>query len=181
MPAAFATFPETLAESLARRSSHRRPPATETAPPEQETAAGKATGQQGRRQAGSAPRKRQATEQGTTPRHKAINNGHRAHSGGGIYRNSAQNKTPRRAVKVANRAYCRKAAGIHQKQRKTPHSVSHAGQCYFWSFARSSSSRTGCNRIYNKINGGTSSRGNCSTYAGAGQAKVKRRAVVVLV
>ena len=59
---------------------------------------------------------------------------------------------------MANRAYSRKAAGIHQQQKKTPHSVSHAGQCYFWSFARSSSSNTGCNRIYNKINGGTSFR-----------------------
>lgn len=82
---------------------------------------------------------------------------------------------------MENRGYSRKAAGIHQKQRKTPHSVSHAGQCYFWSFARSSSSRMGCNRIYNKIKGGTSLHGNCSTYAGAGQAKVNRRAVVVLV
>lgn len=53
-------------------------PATETAPPEQGTASDKATGEQGRRQAGSAPRKRQAAEQRTTPRHKAINNGHRA-------------------------------------------------------------------------------------------------------
>ena len=82
---------------------------------------------------------------------------------------------------MANKAHSRKAPGIHREQKKTPHSVSHAGQCYFWSFARSSSSRTGCNRIYNKINGGTSLHGNCSTYAGAGQAKVNRRAVVVLV
>ena len=82
---------------------------------------------------------------------------------------------------MANKAYSRKAAGIHREQKKTPHSVSHAGQCYFCSFARSSSSRTGCNRIYNRIIVGTSSHGNCSTYAGAGQAKVKRRAVVVLV
>lgn len=91
-------------------------------------------------------------------------------------------KTPCRRIKMANRAYSRKAPGIHREQRKTPHSVSHAGQgCYFCSFARSSSSNTGCSRIYNKINGGTSLHGNCSTYAGAGQAKVNRRAVVVLV
>lgn len=58
----------------------KQPPealATEIAPPEQGTAAEKATGARGRRQAGSAPRKRQFTEQGTTPRHKAINKGHR--------------------------------------------------------------------------------------------------------
>ena len=37
-------------------------------------------------------------------------------------------KTPYRCGKMANRAYGKKAAGIHQKQRKTPHSVSHAGR-----------------------------------------------------
>lgn len=37
-------------------------------------------------------------------------------------------KTPYRRVKMANEPYSRKAAGIHQKQRKTPHSVSHAGR-----------------------------------------------------
>lgn len=62
----------------APRTAKQPPEATETAPPEQGTAADKATGEQGRRQAGSAPRKRQATEQGTTPRNKAINNGHSA-------------------------------------------------------------------------------------------------------
>ena len=62
----------------APRTEKQPPEAPETAPPEQGTAADKATGEQGRRQAGSAPRKRQATEQGTTPRRKAINNGHMA-------------------------------------------------------------------------------------------------------
>lgn len=61
----------------APRTAKQPPEATETAPPEQGTAADKATGEQGRRQAGSAPRKRQATEQGTTPRNKAINKGNR--------------------------------------------------------------------------------------------------------
>lgn len=60
------------------RTERQPPEATEAAPPEQGTAADKATVEQGRRQAGRAPRKRQATEQGTTPRRKAINNGHRA-------------------------------------------------------------------------------------------------------
>ena len=62
----------------APRTAKQPPEATETAPPEQVTATGKATGERGRRQDGSAPRKRQYTEQGKTPRHKAINNGHRA-------------------------------------------------------------------------------------------------------
>ena len=60
------------------RTAKQPPEATETEPPDHGTAADKATGEQGRRQAGRAPRKRQATEQGTTPRRKAINNGHRA-------------------------------------------------------------------------------------------------------
>ena len=60
------------------RTAKQPPEAPETAPPEQGTAADKATGEQGRRQAGSAPRKRQATAQGTTPQHKAMNKGHRA-------------------------------------------------------------------------------------------------------
>ena len=62
----------------APRTERQPPDATETAPTDHGTAADKATGEQGRRQAGSAPRKRQATEQGTTPRHKAINSGHRS-------------------------------------------------------------------------------------------------------
>lgn len=41
----------------------------------------------GTRAAASWQRKRQATEQGTTPRHKAINNGHRAR-GTAVYRDS---------------------------------------------------------------------------------------------
>ena len=60
------------------RTAKQPPEATEAAPPEQGTATDKATGEQGRRQAGSAQRKRQYTEQGKTSRHKAINNGHRA-------------------------------------------------------------------------------------------------------
>ena len=62
----------------APRTAKQPPEIPDTAPPEHGTAADKATGEQGRRQAGSAPHKRQYTEQGTTPRHKAINNGHRA-------------------------------------------------------------------------------------------------------
>lgn len=60
------------------RAAKQPPEATETAPPEQVTATDKATGEHGRRQAGSAPHKRQYTEQGKTSRHKAINNAHRA-------------------------------------------------------------------------------------------------------
>ena len=56
----------------------KEPPETpETAPPEQVTATDEATGEHGRRQAGSAPHKQQATEQGTTPRHKATSKAHR--------------------------------------------------------------------------------------------------------
>ena len=62
----------------APRTAKQPPEATETAPPEQVTATDEATWEHGRRQAGSAPHKRQATEQGETSRHKAINNAHRA-------------------------------------------------------------------------------------------------------
>lgn len=60
------------------RTAKQPPETPETAPPDHGTAADKVPGEHGRRQAGSAPGKLQATEQGTTPRHKAINNGHRA-------------------------------------------------------------------------------------------------------
>ena len=60
------------------RTAKQPPEATETAPPEQGTDADKATGEQGRRQAGSAPHKRQYTEPVTTPRHKAINKAYSA-------------------------------------------------------------------------------------------------------
>lgn len=60
------------------RTEKQPPEATDTAPPDHGTAADKATGEQGRRQAGRAPHKRQYTEQGKTSRYKAINNAHRA-------------------------------------------------------------------------------------------------------
>ena len=62
----------------APRAAKQPPEAPETAPPDHGTAADKSPGEQGRRQAGSAPRKRQYTEHGKTSRHKAINNGNRA-------------------------------------------------------------------------------------------------------
>lgn len=62
----------------APRTEKQPPEATETAPPEHGTDADKSPGEHGRRQAGSAPHERQYTEQGKAPRHKAINNGHRA-------------------------------------------------------------------------------------------------------
>ena len=60
------------------RTAKQPPETTETAPPEQVTATDEATWEHGRRQAGSAPHKRQYTEQWKTTRHKAINNAHRA-------------------------------------------------------------------------------------------------------
>ena len=165
-----------MAERHARQSSRRRPPRLHhrSRPPPH-----KATGERERRQAGSASGKPRSMGQRHAIRPQTTATGQ---AGRRRYRGIAPNiKTPYSGIKMANKAYSRKTPGIHREQKKTPHSVSHAGQCYFWSFARSSSSSTGCNRIYNKINGGTSLHGNCSTYAGAGQAKVKRRAVVVLV
>lgn len=60
------------------RTAKQPPETPEAEPPEQGTAADKATGEQGRRQAGSAPHKQQDTEQLKTSRHKDINNAHMA-------------------------------------------------------------------------------------------------------
>lgn len=60
------------------RTAKRPPEAAETAPPEQGTATGKATWERERRQAGSAPHKKQATEQWETSRHKSTSNVHTA-------------------------------------------------------------------------------------------------------
>ena len=62
----------------APRTAKQPPEATETVPPEQVTATDEDTGEHGRRQAGSAPRKQQDTEQLETSRYKAINNAHSA-------------------------------------------------------------------------------------------------------
>lgn len=60
------------------RTAKQPPEATETVPPEQVTATDEDTGGHGRRQAGSAPHKKQDTDQWKTSRHKAINNAHGA-------------------------------------------------------------------------------------------------------
>lgn len=60
------------------RTEKQPPEATETAPPDHGTAADKSPVEHGRRQAGSAQHKKQATEQWKTPRHKAINSAHMA-------------------------------------------------------------------------------------------------------
>lgn len=132
MPATFATFPETfpatLAERHARRSNHRRPPATETTPPDQGAAIDKATGAQGRRQAGSASSKPRSRGQ----RHAIGSQTRRtAHAEQRQYWVAHRIKTPCRCVKMANKACGRKAPGIHREQRETPHSLRHAGR---WSF-----------------------------------------------
>lgn len=58
----------------APRTAKQPPETPETAPPEQ---GGHRQSHRGTRTAANWQRKRQATEQMTTPRHKAINNGHR--------------------------------------------------------------------------------------------------------
>lgn len=162
MPATFATFPETfpatLAERHARRSSRRTTP-------DRIAGAGhrRRQGHRGTRTAASWQRTAQPASHGAgdndTPQgHKQGLQSKRDGGGIGIAPNM---KTPYRCVKMTNKTHSRKAPGIHQKQRKTPHSVSHAGQgCYFWSFARSSSNRMGCNKIYSKIKGSTSFQNN---------------------
>ena len=95
------------------------PPATATAPPEQWTASEKAT--RGRE-------RRQATARETKPQRKRKDRAHSAHRVRGNIGIATTTKTPRRAVKMANEARKRKAPGIHREQRKTPHSLRHAGR-----------------------------------------------------
>lgn len=151
MPATFATFPATLEESHARRSSHRRPPRPHRRSMGQPPA--RPQGHKGGGKLAAHAASRSAGDNTTPQGHKQGPQNTRGYGGIGIATNI---KTPCRRIKMANMAYSRKAPGIHREQRKTPHSVSHAGQGYFCSFARSSRSRMGCNRIYNKIKGGTS-------------------------
>ena len=155
MPATFATFPETLpatlAESHARRSSRRRPPRPHRLSRGQPPAR-----PQGHKDGGKLEAQAESRSAGDNDTPQGHKQGPQNTLGYGSIEIAQNIKTHYRCIKMANMAYSRKAAGIHQQQRKTPHSVSHAGQGYFWSFARSSSSRMGCNRIYNKIKGGTS-------------------------
>lgn len=59
----------------------------------------------------------------------------RTHSGGNVG-TATRVKTPYRGVKMANKAYDRKAPGIHREQRETPHSASHAGRWSFLAFGQ---------------------------------------------
>ena len=74
----------------APRTEKQPPEATEAAPPEHGTAADDSPGEHGRRQAGSAPHKRQYTDQGKTPRHKAKTR-RTAHAERRQYRGGTQN------------------------------------------------------------------------------------------
>lgn len=132
------------------------------------------------RQAGSTPQSGNARRGGdATPQgHKQ---GAQRTRGGSNVGTAARVKAPYRGVKMANKAYNKKSPEYTGSKGKPRTACAMRGVGHFWSLARSKSSRMGCNRIYNKIKGGTSLHGNCSTYAGAGQAKVNRRAVVVLV
>lgn len=119
MPATFATFaetfPATLAESHARRSSRRRPPrpprrsrGQPPAWPQGDENGGKLAAQAASHEAGynATP---QDHKQG--PQNKR--------DGGGI--EIATNiKTPYTRVKTANKANSRKAPGIHREQKKNP-------------------------------------------------------------
>ena len=82
----FRDFPGDFASDFGGepRTAKQPPETPEPAPPEQ---AAPRQVHRGTRTAASWQRKRKATEQRTTPRHKAINNGHRA-SGAAAVRDS---------------------------------------------------------------------------------------------
>lgn len=152
MPATFATSPATMTATLAERRATTRSHGQHGGPATPPRAPGRRT------MAASWQHTAKAAMHGggcnATPQgHKQ--GVQRAQSGGNVG-TADRVKAPHSGVKMANRAYSRKAPGIHREQKKTPHSLRHAGHGYFWSFARSSSSNTGCNKIYNRITGGTS-------------------------
>lgn len=154
MPATFATFPETfpatLAERHARRSSRRSPRPT---PQEQGAAADKATGAKGRRQAGSASGKPRRTGQRHAIRQQTRRT---AHAERRQYRGQRPElKRLIGAVKWQIR-HTKKPPEYTGSKGKPRTACAMRGGGHFWSLARSKSRRIGCNRIYNKIKGGTS-------------------------
>lgn len=68
----------------------------------------------------------------------------------------ARVKAPYRGVKMANKAYNKKSPEYTGSKGKPRTACAMRGGGHFWSLARSKSKRIGCNRIYNRIKGGTS-------------------------
>lgn len=103
-----------MAERHARRSSHRRPQATETDPPEQAAPPTKPQGNENGGKLAAQAESHGAGDNATPYGHKQRAQGKR--NGGGI--GKAQNiKTPYRCVKMGNRAYSRKAPEYTEGKR----------------------------------------------------------------
>lgn len=132
------------------RGPHHQPPR-----PRHRAGASHRQGHRGKRAAASWQRKRQATAHGATPRHTPTNKAHSAQSGGNIG-TAPRVKAPYRCVKIANKAYRKKPPEYTGSKGKPRTACAMRGGGHFWSFARSKSKRIGCNRIYNRIKGGTS-------------------------
>lgn len=127
MPATFATFPATMTATLAERRATTRSHGQHggASHPAKGTGAAHDGGKlAAHRKAAMYGGGRNATPQG----HKR--GVQRTQSGGNVG-TAAIVKAPYRGVKMANKAYDRKAPGIHRAQRETPHSLRHAGR---WSF-----------------------------------------------
>lgn len=115
----FGAEPRTAKQPPEAPRAHRRSRAQPPTKPQGNENGGKLAAQAASRSAGD-----NATPQG----HKQGAQNARSYGGIGIAQNI---KTPYRRIKMANNAHGRKAPGKHREQKKTPHSVSHAGQGYF--------------------------------------------------
>lgn len=130
MPATFATFPATMTATLAKRHAPTRSHGQHggASHPAKGTWAahdgGKLAAQAAMYGGGC-----NATPQG----HKQ--GAQRTQSGGNVG-TATRVKTSYRGVKMVNKAYGRKAPGIHREQRETPHGVSHAGRWSFLAFGQ---------------------------------------------
>lgn len=152
MPATFATFPATMTATLAERR------ATTRSHGQNGGASHPAKGTGAAHDGGKLAAHRKAAMYGggcnATPQgHKQ--GVQRTQSGGNIG-TAPRVKAPYRCVKIANKAYRKKPPEYTGSKGKPRTACAMRGGGHFWSFARSKSKRIGCNRIYNRIKGGTS-------------------------
>lgn len=129
------------------------PPATETAPPSRGQPPTRPQGQKGGGKLAAQAASHGARGNATPYANKQ--GAQRAQSGGNIG-TAPRVKAPYRCVKIANKEYRKKPPEYTGSKGKPRTACAMRGGGHFWSFARSKSKRIGCNRIYNRIKGGTS-------------------------
>lgn len=129
------------------------PPATETAPPSRGQPPTRPQGQKGGGKLAAQAASHGARGNATPYANKQ--GAQRTQSGGNIG-TAPRVKAPYRCVKIANKAYRKKPPEYTGSKGKPRTACAMRGGGHFWSLARSKRKRMGCNRIYNRIKGGTS-------------------------